>query len=86
MKWFHEFCDNNESFFKIPKRNAEMSNTPPFFQINPDAKQKFIQHAKNNLRSLSGELVHEYMHDTLIPELIQQQQEETGEIITKENF
>ena len=26
------------------------------------------------------------MHDTLIPELIQKEEEETGEIITKENY
>ena len=51
-------------FIKSP---APKSRLPPFFIENPDAMNAFKQHGVSILKELSGERMHTYVLDTLIP-------------------
>jgi len=55
--------------FPCPHRFAgkDKVRNPPFFDLHPDEKAKFIAHAKKNLARLSLDSMREYVHDTLVP-------------------
>ena len=60
MKWFREFRNNGESFINSPHRTSLIDKSPTIFQINPDLKQRFISHAKSNIRGLTAEVMHNF--------------------------
>ena len=45
-------------------------NLPPFLQENKDISIKIQQYARENLQQLSVELIMEYMHETILPQMI----------------
>ena len=45
MRWFHQFQKNKESFINFPLRASELDKAPPFFDLNPTFKNRFLRHA-----------------------------------------
>jgi hypothetical protein len=43
---------------------------PPIFHNNPDLYSSFLTYAKSNLSTLSGEMLHEYLHTVALPETV----------------
>lgn len=52
------------TFCKAPEPKDRL---PPFFRENPDAMEAFKQYGVDNLKDLSVEKMHNYVHDVLIP-------------------
>jgi hypothetical protein len=86
MRWFCQFRDNIESYINTPYRSSLLDSDPKIFALNPHVKQLFISFAKENIKGLSGEMMHEYFHDNIIPSLINDEKDETGEVITKNDL
>ena len=86
MRWFRQFRDNGESFINAPHRSSLIDKSPAIFQLNTDLKEKFISHARANIYGLTAEVMYDYLHNTLISELIEEEKAETGEIISKEKL
>ena len=86
MKWFRDFRMNHESFPNVPKHRSLFERIPPIFDCNPDLKDEFISYAKANLVNLNAEIMYDFVHDTLIPKLVEQERKETGDSeLTKES-
>ena len=86
MKWFRSFRDNGEKFFNTPLHTSQIDKYPSIFHINPSLKEKFILYAKANINGLKAEVLYNYFHHTIIPELIEEEKEVTGENMTKEQI
>ena len=85
MQWFRDFRYNQEKFPNIPKKRSMLVRLPPFFDLNPNLKDKFLQYAKENISILSPNLMMQYVTDELIPLLVEQEKKELDdEEITKE--
>mmetsp|Transcript_1842 Transcript_1842/g.2668 ORF Transcript_1842/g.2668 Transcript_1842/m.2668 type:complete len:156 (+) Transcript_1842:262-729(+) len=69
MKWHRDFRMNRESFPNLCARRSLQEKLPPFFNRNADVAQEFIAHARENLSTLSVETMHNFVHETLIPNL-----------------
>jgi len=54
----------NETFLKAPSAKQLM---PPFFREHPDAMDAFKRYGVVHLKDMSIELMHSYVHDSLIP-------------------
>lgn len=55
---------------------------PPLFQLFPEAKTSIVEWCHSNIRDLSCEKLHAYIHDTLIPErLLPRWREMRAEIV-----
>jgi hypothetical protein len=73
MKWLREFrCNNcfpNPALFRNCNKDVKL---PPIFHNNPDLYSSFLTYAKSNLSTLSGEMLHEYLHTvgTLCPRTV----------------
>ena len=83
MKWFRHFRNNGESFINAPHRSSLVNKNPLIFQLNPDLKQRFISHARTNITGLTAEVMYDFLHHTIIPELIEEEKRETGETLSK---
>ena len=77
MIWLREFRRNRESFVNVAKRRSQNRTLPPFLDNNPDARQKIIEFARENIAKLSGELLYQYIHNEILPDLLQRRREET---------
>ena len=86
MHWFCHFRDNKESFVNIPHRQSLVDKHPLIFTLNLELKTKFICFDKANIQGLTGEVLLDYFHDTIIPELIEEEKSETGVEVTKKNY
>ena len=86
MKWFRYFRDNGESFINTPHRASLIEKTPALFQLNPDLKQRFISYAKTNITGLTAKVMYDFIHHTIVPELIENEKKETGESLTKKEI
>ena len=89
MRWFRQFRTNGESFLSIQLRSSQLDKHPPFFYLNPTFKLRFIQYTRDNLAHLTGEVMHDFVHNVLIAELVKEEKEEQeegiGEKVTKED-
>ena len=47
-------------------------NLPPFLQENKDVSIKIQQYARENLHQLSVELIMQYLHETVLPNMVEQ--------------
>ena len=45
MRWFRQFRLNGESFINFPLRSSLLDKSPPFFDLNPTFKDRFLKHA-----------------------------------------
>ncbi len=66
MEWY--CCFRSKQKFEILQRKKD--NLPPFLQANPDVCAAMQQYGKENLRELSIEMMVEYVHSTIIPIMI----------------
>ena len=78
MKWFHVFRSNNESFMNIMSRHQQKKHHSPLLDANRYFKDELLQFAKNNLSTLRIELIHNHVHEVMLPDLLQKRKEETG--------
>ena len=53
---------------------------PLLFQLFPEAKNSFEQHASNNQQCVSGELMAKYVRNTLLPDLYATYLEENNDL------
>ncbi len=72
MRWLQTFrCSNN---FPNPyhlRKNHWRCKLPSIFRNNPELHQSFLEYARSNLDTLSGEMLHTYMFNTALPALAQ---------------
>ena len=64
-KWYRSFRETRR--FHIPRTKK---NLPPFLQENPDICTNIKEYARENLDTLSIEMLSEYIHDKVLPNLI----------------
>ena len=65
QQWHHRIVTRfNNTFLKAPSAKQLM---PPFFREHPDAMDAFKRYGVVHLKELSIELMHSYVHDSLIP-------------------
>ena len=86
MRWFRQYRDNHESLVNTPYQRSLIDNDPKSFSLNPELKHKFISYAKANIQGLTGEVLLDHFHDTIIPELIEEEKCEMGFEITKDEL
>ena len=88
MRWFHQFRYSSETFINYPFRSSQLDKTPPFFDLNPTFKERFLQHARKNLKHLTGEIMYDFVHNQLLKELIDKENEKSvnDEIFSKEDI
>ena len=75
MDWWRSFRENRENFINVHERRRIAEKYPPILDAFPDLREKIIIHAKENLSSLSVELIYTYIHEELLPDLLQTWQE-----------
>ncbi len=69
QRWYQDFRVNRLlSAPPIPDKH----NLHPFLQHNHDIVIKIKQYAKENLHILSANLITQYLHDVIIPSMIQE--------------
>ena len=67
--WYRKFrLMRNFTIGTLPGKH----NLPPFLQENKDVSLKIQAYARENLHELSVELMMEYLHNTIIPNLVKQ--------------
>ena len=66
MGWYRSFREER----KFPNPSKGKGALPPFLQANPEAAMFIQAYAKENLKDLDSKLILEYLHDTLIPKLM----------------
>ena len=66
--WYNDFCNNGRKIpiCLLPNKHS----LPCFLDQNKDKCTKIQQYACKNLHKLSSKLISEYIHDTILPELI----------------
>ena len=69
MKWYQKF-HTQQKFTKPPGRK---NNLLPFLQQNPHICTSMQQYGWEHLADLSIELMSEYVHDMIIPQMVWQQ-------------
>jgi hypothetical protein len=71
MDWLRVFrtsnCFPNPS---VIRKGHWKNKLPPIFYHNPDLYNSFVNFAKSNLQSLSGELLHDYLFNIAIPKIV----------------
>ena len=74
-RWYHSFRVKRR--FTVPTKQKH--NLPPFLELNPDVCSALKTYACANLNKLSIEMMVEYLHNTIIPEMVKKEiQERTG--------
>ena len=53
-----------------------VKNLPLFLAQNDYIKEKIVRHARSNLDQLSAELILEFVHDKILPNMIDEQKDE----------
>lgn len=67
LKWFCHFRHHSESFVNVPSCRSCIDKLPLIFDLNPNLKDQFISFAKSNITALTGEVMYDYFHHTIIP-------------------
>jgi hypothetical protein len=69
QRWYQEFRQKRKlKISNLPGKH----NLPPFLQQNKDVCIKIQQYARENLPQLSIELILEYLHHIILPEMVKQ--------------
>ena len=66
-KWYRHFRKHQK--FVLPGNSAK-DNLPPFLHANPDVCMRIKKYAKENLETLSIEMLSEYIHNKALPMLV----------------
>lgn len=70
MGWYRSFREER----KFPNPSKGKSALPPFLQVNPEAAMFIQAYAKENLKDLDSKLILEYLHNTLIPKFMKDEE------------
>ena len=76
LRWYKSFVANGA--FPSTKKTNGKSSLPPLLEDNPDVKEAVIRYCNDNLATLTAELLHSYILEKCIPELLKIRQIETG--------
>ena len=75
LDWYRLF--KKEHVFRNPYLiRTSRKGLPKMLDANPDLMNAFIAYGKENLQALSAEMMHTWLHDVAIPELIKQRKRE----------
>lgn len=83
QRWHLEFRIYGESFDALISK-ASKTRAPKFFENNPDAKSLISKFALDNLNNLTMERMHDYIHTTLLPEIVSKVQSELRDEMEKD--
>ena len=79
-RWHRKFALNRTFFSKPPDpKDARLCR---FFLDNPDAMEAFKLHGTQNIKDLRVELMHEFVVDQLVPELVSRLKIEVDDGVT----
>ena len=79
-RWHRKFALNRTFFSKPPDpKDARLCR---FFLDNPDAMEAFKSHDTQNIKDLRVELMHEFVVDQLVPELVSRLKIEVDDGVT----
>ena len=73
--WHVIFRHNNDTF-PNPYYTYTTLLLPSLLNANPDLVENIIQYSKENLSTLSMELMYNYLHDDAIPKIVKERQKE----------
>ena len=71
-RWHRKLAKHRLFFCKTPEAKTTI---PPFFRDNPDAMDAFKRYGVTNIQDLRAELMYNYVHQDLIPKLLQKAQQ-----------
>ena len=76
-KWYRKFREKRK--FCVPLKAKH--NLPPFLELNPDVFHAMKEYATSNLATLSVEMMSEYIHHVVLPQMIENEvKESNGEL------
>ena len=70
MNWYQNFRTSR----KFRRLLSKTHNHPPFLQQNPDIYTSMNQFGHEHLADLSIELMMEYLHETVLPQMVATEQ------------
>jgi hypothetical protein len=73
-KWYQAFREKRKIIMPVKKKN----NLPPILELNPDVCSAIKTHALANLGTLSVEMMSEYLHNIIIPQMVNAERKKTG--------
>ena len=62
----------------LMSRHSQKTRYPPLLDANRQFKDDLLQFAKTNLSTLRVELMHNHVHEVMLPDLLQKRKQETG--------
>ena len=80
-KWYRNFREKQK--FCIPLKPKP--NLPPFLELNPDVCHTIKEYATSNLSTLSVEMMSEYLHNVVLPQLVENEVKESNEELDQES-
>eukprot|EP00956_Cyclotella_meneghiniana_P042671 scaffold248987_cov126-Cyclotella_meneghiniana.AAC.1 len=66
--WHTDFRRDSCTFDGLVNR-ANKTRMPKFLEENPEQKTLIVKYALDNLNKLTMQLMHEYIHNTLLPDM-----------------
>ena len=80
-KWYRNFREKRK--FCVPLKAKH--NLPPFLELNPDVFRAMKEYATSNLATLSVEMMSEYIHHVVLPQMIENEVKESNRELDQEN-
>jgi hypothetical protein len=62
----------------MSRHSQKTRRYPPLLDANRHFKDELLQFTKNNLLTMRVELIHNHVHEVMLPDLLQKRKEETG--------
>ena len=78
LRWFHLYHHDDCFYNQHSSSSKNKSTISPFLIQHPDIVQQITDFARSNLSSLTVELLHRHIVDTLIPKLVTKVRNETN--------
>ena len=78
LQWFCDFCDH-DCFTNIKTKRSKTETLPPFLSNNPDVAHSIISFCKENLSTISVEIVHENIINKVIPKVVKKIAKDCGQ-------
>jgi hypothetical protein len=82
-RWYRDFRVNRKlPFPKVPDKHK----LPLFLSQNQDIVTKIKVYAKANIHKLSAQLICSYLHETILPQMIENIKQSDPPVLNRENF
>ena len=78
MRWHRQFRDNGNKFLnpaRIRRKNKEL---PPMLDNYIELRKNLMNYANENIKNLSAELLHDYLHKIALPVALRERRDELG--------